>query len=297
MASGKKKRYGVREATAGICMACLPIAGFLLFTLIPILLALSMAFLDLHELYTFEAVTWDGLENFKEVLTDPVFWRSVGNTFYLAAAFPVNIVLSLLIAYLLSKNIGGKKIFRCIFFIPYVCSTVAVMFMWSWIFNEQYGVVNHIFGLTGEKSFNWFSDEMFIPTMLLTGIWSGTGFGIILYSAALTNINSSLYEAAKLDGANAVTIFFRVTFPLVSPTTFYLIITMLIGALQEFTRSQVLVGDALKGKTIMLYLWEKAFRYPYDVGLASATSWLLALLLVGITVLNFKVSKKWVYYD
>lgn len=295
--SRKQVKPSRQENITGLVMAGIPIVGFLVFTLVPMLLAFGTAFFDLHELYSFQEAEWEGLLNFKEVLTDPIFWRSVGNTIYMAVGLPVNIFLSLLIAYLLTKNIKGKKVYRCIYFIPYVCSTVAVSLMWSWIFNRQYGVVNTLLGMAGENGFDWFGPNMFIPTLVLTGIWSGLGFNIILYSAALTSIDTSLYEAARIDGASAVQVFTKVTFPLVSPTTFYLVTISIIGALQEFARPQVLAGADIRGKTIVLYLWEKAFEYPFDMGAAAATSWVLALIILGVTAINFSLRKKWVMSD
>lgn len=286
------------ENITGLIMAGIPIVGFLLFTLVPMILAFSTAFFDLHELYSFEQAEWEGFNNFKEVLSDPVFWRSVWNTIYMALGLPVNIILSLLVAFLLTKNIKGKKVFRCIYFIPFVCSTVAVSLMWGWIFNNQYGVVNTIFGMAGENGFDWFGPNMFIPTLIITGIWSGLGFNIILYSAALTSIDTSLYEAAQIDGANATQVFTKITCPLVSPTTFYIVTISIIGALQEFARPQVLAGADLKGKTIVLYLWEKAFDFPFDMGLAAATSWILAIFILIVTAINFGLRKSWVMsYD
>jgi len=283
------------ENATGLVFAGIPIIGYVLFMLLPMLLAFGTAFFDLHELYSFKEAEWEGLKNFVEILSDPIFWRSVLNTILMAVGLPVNIILSLLIAYLLTKNIKGKKTFRCIFFIPYVCSTVAVSLMWGWIFNPQYGVVNTILGIAGENGFDWFSAKMFIPTLVLTGIWSGLGYNIILYSAALTNIDTSLYEAARIDGANSFQVFTKITCPLVSPTTFYLVTISIIGALQEFARPQVLAGSDIKGKTIVLYLWEKAFDFPFDMGAAAAASWILALIILIVTIINFSLRKKWVF--
>ncbi len=295
--SRKKRKISREENITGLVMGGIPILGFMIFTLVPMILAFGTAFFDLNRRYTFEKAQWEGLLNFKEVLTDSVFWRSVGNTFYMAAGLPVNILLSLLIAYLLTKPIKGKKIYRCIYFIPYVCSTIAVSLMWQWIFNTQYGVFNTIFGIGGENGFNWLGEDMLIPTLIITGIWGGLGFNIILYSAALTSIDTSLYEAAKIDGASAVQVFTKITFPMVSPTTFYLITISLIGALQEFARAEVLAGSNLYGKTMVLYLWEKAFDFPFDMGAAAAASWILALIILIVTAINFGLRKKWVMSD
>ena len=131
------------------------------------------------------------------------------------------------------------------------------------------------------------------------GVWSGTGYGIILYGAALTNVNSSLYEAAKVDGANSFKSFWHITIPAISPTTFYLLITGIIGALQEFARPQIISGSGGPdnvGVTVVFYLYRSAFQY-YEMGIASATAWLLAILIVGLTVINFAMSKLWVSYD
>ena len=131
------------------------------------------------------------------------------------------------------------------------------------------------------------------------GVWSGTGYGIILYGAALTNVNNSLYEAAKVDGANTFQSFLHVTLPAISPTTFYLLITGIIGALQEFARPQIISGTGgpnNAGVTVVFYLYRNAFQY-YNMGVASATAWLLAAIIVVLTVINFAVSRLWVSYD
>ena len=131
------------------------------------------------------------------------------------------------------------------------------------------------------------------------GVWSGTGYGIILYGAALTNVNGALYEAAKIDGATPVQSFMHVTIPAISPTTFYLLITGIIGALQEFARPQIISGSGGPdnvGVTVVFYLYRNAFQY-YQMGIASATAWLLAIIIVALTIFNFAISKLWVKYD
>ncbi len=291
----RKKSFKPYEQISGLVMSLGPVLGFVIFGLIPMILAFYMAFCEIKgfDILTAEFV---GFQNFITVLNDSAFWDSVVNTLIFAISLPVCLVISLTVSFLLTKKIHGKKIFKTIFFVPYVCSIVAVVLMWKWIFNETYGVVN---GIIGEE-IHWLTDDsLFRFVVIIIGIWGGCGYQIILYSAALTNINPSLYEAAKIDGANAFQCFRHVTLPGVSPTTFYLLITGLIGALQTFASTQVLASDGGPnnvGVTIGFYLYRYAFNY-FKMGQASATAWILAILIVIITIINFKVSKKWVNYD
>ena len=291
----KKKPFKAYEQVSGIVMSIAPVLGFVIFGLIPMILAFYMAFCDISG-FDILSAQWIGVENYVTVLKDKMFWDSVVNTIIFAVSLPICLVISLIIAFLLTKNIKGKKVFKTIYFIPYVCSIVAVVLMWKWIFNTNYGVLNawlgHNYDWTGEST-------LFRVVVIVMGVWGGCGYQIILYSAALTNINPSLYEAAKIDGANAFQCFSHVTLPSVSPTTFYLLITGLIGALQSFASTQVLASDGGPnnvGVTVGFYLYRYAFSY-FKMGQASATAWILAFLIVVITIINFKVSKKWVNYD
>ncbi len=294
----KKKKID-KEGLTGFCMSFIPVLGFCIFGLIPMILAIGMAFMDIKG-FSFEGATWNGIENFKDVLSDDLFWQSIVNTLYMSVSTFINIFLSLIIAYLLTKNIKAKKVFRTIYFVPYVCSVVAITLMWQWIFNNRFGVVNNLFKAWGWEPINWFNDpDWFIPVLIFMGVWSGTGYGIILYGAALTNVNSTLYEAAKVDGANSFKTFLHITIPAISPTTFYLLIMGIIGALQEFARPQIISssgGPDNVGVTVVFYLYRRAFQYM-EMGPASASAWLLAIVIIIITIINFGVSKLWVSYD
>ncbi len=295
----RKKIKVKREEVFGFALSMGPVLGFALFGLIPMILAIFMSFMDIYG-FTFEGAGFVGFENYGTVLKDPLFWKSIVNTLYMGVATFINIALALMVAFLLTKNVRGKKVFRTIYFIPYVCSVVAITVMWQWIFNTNYGIINAIFTPEGQEPVNWWGRaDTFIPCLLIMGVWSGTGYGIILYGAALTNVNSSLYEAAKVDGANSFKSFWHITIPAISPTTFYLLITGIIGALQEFARPQIISGSGGPdnvGVTVVFYLYRSAFQY-YEMGIASATAWLLAILIVGLTVINFAMSKLWVSYD
>lgn len=288
-----------REQLWGVGLALAPIAGFVIFGIIPMALAVAMAFMNIRG-FSFTGAQWAGLDNFRTVFTDVKFYKSVGNTFYAALSMPVSLVLALIVAVLLNQKLRFKKIFRTIFFIPYVCSVVAVTIMWKWVFDGNYGILNDIITRMGGERVLWLTQaKTFMPAMIIMGVWSGTGFGIILYSAALTAVNPAYYEAAQIDGAGRFKQFWHVTLPSVSPTTFYLFIMGLIGALQEFARFQVMDvngGPGEAGLTIVFYLYRTGFNY-YKMGVASAVAWILAVMILLITLLNFKLSSKWVHYD
>ncbi len=295
----KKRRRMNKENISGFLLSIMPVLGFVIFGLIPMVLALYMSFTDV-KFFSFEGVSFNHGANYKFVLSDPLFWKSLTNTLYMSVSTFINIVLALIVAFLLTKNIKGKKVFRTIYFIPYVCSVVAITLMWQWIFNTQYGIVNQLFSPEGAEKINWWGNpDTFIPCLIIMGVWSGTGFGIILYGAALTNVNSSLYEAARVDGANSFQSFLHITLPSISPTTFYLLITGIIGSLQEFARPQIISGSGGPdnvGVTVVFYLWRYAFDY-HEMGIAAATSWILAIIILGLTLLNFAISKLWVSED
>jgi len=296
----KRRKRFTKEGVTGFSLAFIPVLGYCIFSLVPMVMAVFMAFMEIDG-YTLEGAVFIGFSNFATVLKDAKFWKSIVTTLYMSLSTFVNIVLALLIAFLLTKKgVKGKKVFRTIYFIPYVCSVAATTLMWQWMFNYQYGIINHVLFDNPDKYINWFGDpDHFVPALLIMGVWSGTGYGIILYGAALTNVSSSLYEAAKVDGANAFKSFMHVTLPAVSPTTFYLLITGLIGALQEFARPQIIDatgGPDNAGLTVVFYLYQQGFQY-YHMGIASATAWLLAILILFLTVINFGVSKLWVNYD
>ncbi len=291
-----------KEAACGTALAMIPVTGFILFGMIPLVLALVMAFLDVPGKGDIAEATWVGLGNFKEVLSDPMFWQSILNTIKMAASLPVCIILSLLVAYLLTKNIRGRSFFRAVYFIPYVCCAVAVTMMWELIFNQHHGIINALLGLDRETAIGWLTDSKYYTWCLIViGIWGGTAYGIVLFGAALTNINSSLYEAAALDGANSFKSFLHITLPGVSPTTFYLVITGLIGALQEFTRPQIIgnggAGPNNDGLTIVFYVYRRAIEYNNQMGNAAAAALVLAVLITIVSAINFVGSKKWVSYD
>lgn len=302
VAPKKRKKPINKEAIAGTIFASGPLLGFVIFGVIPLCLAFAMAFLKMKGFSFKGAKLADPLfDNFKTVVTDNKFWESIVNTLIFGISTLICLVLSLAIAYLLSKEIKGRKTFRIIYFIPYVCSAVAVVLMWGYIFNTEFGILNMFLKeLNPEWQLRWTEDATdFRILVIFISVWGGMGYSIVLFTAALTNVNRSTVEAATIDGAGPFRVFWNVVFPAISPTTFFLLVTGLIGALQSFATSNILDkngGPDSSGITIVFYLYNKIFD-EMNMGVASASAWILSLLILIITIFNFVGSKKWVSYD
>ena len=298
-----RKRLG-KEEVQGILYANIPLFGFCLFGLIPLLLSLYLCFNSFKglRLHTAKFAAW---ENFSKILQDEMFWQSLGNTAFVLVAAVVALLLSLAISALIATNVRGAKGFKAIYFVPYVCSMVAITFMWKWIYDYNYGVLNTTLMDWGwiQEPISWLgSAEYYRTAMFVLLVWSSTGFNIILLTAALIGVPKELHEAAQIDGAGEFRRFFSITLPLISPTIFYLLIMGLIGALQEFTRFQVMTPDGgpeYQGMTVVFYLYRQLFNASggSDLGVASAMGWIIAVLISAVTILNFSLQRRWVNYD
>lgn len=298
-----RKRLG-KEEVQSILYANIPLFGFCLFGLIPLLLSLYLCFNSFKglRLHTAKFVAW---ENFSKILQDEMFWQSLGNTAFVLVAAVVALLLSLVVSALIATNVRGAKGFKAIYFVPYVCSLVAITFMWKWIYDYNYGVLNTTLMDWGwiQEPISWLgSAEYYRTAMFVLLVWSSTGFNIILLTAALIGVPRELHEAAQIDGAGEFRRFFSITLPLISPTIFYLLIMGLIGALQEFTRFQVMTPDGgpeYQGMTVVFYLYRQLFNASggSDLGVASAMGWIIAVLISTVTILNFSLQRRWVNYD
>ena len=293
----KKNKRRLKNELTGTLFTSLPIIGLLIFTIIPLGMAVVMSFMNMPgmnfegaEFYSFG----DILHNYKVVFSDAYFYKALKNNFILFLELPISIILSIIIAELLSKKVKFTKAFKVILFIPYVCSVAATTFIWNWLLDANYGLVNKVFGL----DIAWFADQKyFIWAIMIMGLWSVSGYRLLLFTAAITNVNNSLKEAARIDGANPIQVFFHVTIPSITPTIFYVLVMGLIGIFQEFTRISVINAGGEKCMTIVFYIFNKAFRGSPQMGVACAASMILALFIFLLTRLNFWLSKKWVNYD
>ena len=300
----RKKNRLRKEEVQGMVFANIPLLGFCIFGLIPLIVSFYLSFNSFKGLriHTAEYV---GLENFKEIFKDDLFYQSLGNTAFVLLATVTALVLSVIVSALIATNVRGAKGFKAIYFVPYVCSMVAITFMWKWIYDYNYGVLNTTLMEWGwiKEPIDWLGSEDYYRTaMFILLVWSSMGFNIILLTAALLAVPRELHEAAEMDGAGEIRRFFKITLPLISPTIFYLLIIGLIGSLQEFTRFQIMTSDGgpgYKGLTVVFYLYRKLFNASggSDLGVASAMGWIIAVLISAVTLVNFKLQRKWVNYD
>jgi multiple sugar transport system permease protein len=271
--------------------------GFLLFAFIPLSYSVYVSFTQYSG---YQDPVFQGTANYSRLIAkDPLFWKTLYNTFYSALGIPIGMALALGIATALNQKIRGIYFFRTFFFLPTISSVVAITLLWKWIFNSNYGLLNYLLGLIGILGPAWLSSESWaMPAMIIQGVWGGLGFNMVLYLAALQGVPKSLYEAAEIDGANGWQRFIRITVPCISPTTLFILVTSVIGAMQDFPRFQIMTdgGPNYSTTTIVYYLFQNAFRYM-EMGYASAMAWGLGILIMIITLLNFWMSKRWVHYE
>lgn len=269
--------------------------GFLLFQLVPLVGAFLLSF---HEWPLPKAPYFVGFRHFSSLFTDPIFRRTLLNTVYYAlGTVPPGIALGLSLALLLNRKRHGVAVWRAVFFLPVVISGVATTLLWGWIFNPKYGLVNNLLGLLGISGPGWFYDEAWaMPALILMSLWN-VGINMVVYLAALQNIPRELVEAAKLDGAGGRARFIHVTWPLISPATFYLLIVNLIGAFQVFTPTYILTrgGPNNATLTLPLYIYLNVFSYG-KMGYGAALSWAALVLILGLTLVQFRLAHGWVFY-
>lgn len=291
-------------------MGGLPVIGFILFTMTPMAISFGLSFTKLAS-YNFLDAKFIGFKNYIDLFKDPMFYKAIVNTVYSLLAVPLTLLAGMIIAAILhAESIKGKKIWRVIFFVPYLCSGVVLATTFTWVFDAEFGVINGILKMLELPKLGFFRDaKMFMPTMLIMMVWSAMGnYGLQFY-AAFTSVPKDILEAAEIDGAGPVQRFFKVTLPLISPTTFYLFTTGLISGLQTFALFQMIGGNlgnifggpwgpANSAIVIVYYLYVCSFTwlFSFGIGYGSAMAWVLAIVIMILTAINFKLQKKWVYY-
>ncbi|MBP0726523.1 sugar ABC transporter permease [Bacillus sp. RG28] len=273
------------------------IAGLLLFTLGPLLYSLVISFFDWPIVGERKFV---GFDNYVTMFTDdPLFWHSLWVTVKFALLFvPLNIILSLLLAILLNKNLKGSSLFRTFFYVPSVISGVALAMIWAWVYNGDYGILNYLLSLVGIQGPDWLNKQGWaMIAMVIASLW-GQGTMMLIFLAGLKNIPQELYEAAEIDGSGKIYSFFKITLPLLTPTLLFNLITTIISAFQQLTLALVLTGGGPLQSTYFyaMYVYENAFKY-FKMGYSSANAWIMFLIVLFLTLLVFKSSSAWVYYE
>ncbi|HBH13796.1 MAG TPA: hypothetical protein DDX29_11915 [Clostridiales bacterium] len=241
-----------------------------------------------------------GFENYVRLFTGTRFWQALANTAYFAAgSVSISIIFGLMLALLLNqKNLPIRGLFRTIIFSPYVTTTAAIALLWMWIFQPQFGLINIILAFFGVQGPRWLSDPKFaMPALIIMEIWRSTGYVMVIFLAGLQNIPGELYEAAEIDGASGFRKFWNITLPLLSPTTFFIVVTSLLNAFSTFDQVQVMtLGGPADATTVLNYfIYEEAFVH-FRAGFAAAASTIMFVILLIITIFQLIVSKRWVHY-
>jgi multiple sugar transport system permease protein len=294
----EKRRVSSRAREAIECyIFMLPvILGLLLFYLGPMIASLYFSFTDYDML---SPAQWVGLENYRALVDDEIFWKSLRVTvMYSAVSVPLVLVTALAMALLLNQKLRGMTAFRTIYYLPTVMSGVAVATLWKWIFNTDYGVLNLLLDKIGIRGPAWLTDENWaIWALIMTSLWTAGG-SMLIFLAGLQDIPADLYEAAEIDGAGALSKFRNITIPLLSHVTFFNLILGIIGALQVFTEGFVLTRGGPNNSTMLLsiYLYRNAFEY-LKMGYASAIAWVMFLIVLVLTLLVFRSAPMWVHYQ
>ena len=243
-----------------------------------------------------------GMENYERLFADGAVWQALINTIkYAVVEVPFSIAIALVIAVLLNAKMKGRSIYRAIYFLPMVVAPAAVAMVWKWLFNSEFGLLNHMMESIGLKPVYWLSDpKVAIYSVAVVGIWSVIGYNMVLFLAGLQEIPRDYYEAAQIDGANAFQQFFKITLPLISPTMFFVVVTRVIASLQVFDSIFMMVNQssqALPKAQSLVYLF---YRYAFvenNKGYGSAIVVLLLVIIMIITVFQMVAQKKWVHYN
>ena len=263
--------------------------------IIPIVIAFVLSFFDWNG---FSAPVFTGFQNFKAVFTDPDTGIAIKNTLVYSVIYvPCSIVLSLGLAMLLNKA-WGKMFYRAVFFLPQIVTSVGIAVVWSWIYQPQFGILNMILRFFGIEGKEWLRDpSTAMGAVIVMSIWWGLGYNIVLFLAGLQNVPRTYVEAAKIDGANERQVFFNITVPLISPTTVLVTISTMINAFQVFDQMFLLTsgGPAKKTYTMAIHIYQTAFK-SYELGKASTAALILFFVVVAVSVIQFKLSDKWVHY-
>jgi multiple sugar transport system permease protein len=272
------------------------ILGFVLFTLGPMVASVVLSFTRFDGLHTPEFV---GIRNYITMFTDSKVFNSLRVTFtYAFIALPLSLCAGFFLAYLLNHKVPFSKFWRTLFYMPAMLSGVVVAMLWRGLFDSRYGLINYIISLFGVKGPDWLLDPKFtLYCFVFLALW-GVGGGIIIYLAGLQGIQSSYYEAAELDGASKARQLWHITIPMMSPVIFFQLVMGIIGTFQYFAEPMVLTrgGPAESTMFFNLYLYNNAFTYQ-SMGYASALAWLLFAIVLVFTLLVFKSSELWVFYE
>ena len=295
------------EALTGYAFISPFLIGFLWFTAIPMAIAFYLSFTKYRIIKPAE---WVGLANFTRLALDERIRVALLNTaFYAGISVPLYLVTAFVASMALNLKIKGARWYRTIFYLPSITPAVASAMLWLWIFNPQWGLANNVLGMVGISPQDWFIDpKLSKPCLIFMGLW-GLGPTMVIFLAGLQGVPESLYEAAMVDGAGAWGRFWNVTIPIMTPVIFFNLIMGIIGSFQVFTTAYIITAGGGGGERsygsggvldsllfYVIYIWQQAFDF-HRLGYASAMGWLLLVIILILTVIQFRLQGRWVYYE
>ena len=268
------------------------------FRLVPILFSFLLS------LFNWDLLTpmrWAGIDNFTRLAVDPLFWKSVRNPlFYTVVSVPLGFLCSLSVALLLNQKIRAVGLYRTIYFIPVITSIIAVSIVWKGIFHPSQGLLNHLIGLVGLPPQRWLLDPKWaMLSIIAMSVWKGLGYNVIIFLTGLKNIPQHLYEAAMVDGAKRWHQFRHITWPLLSPVTFFVLVMSTIGSFQVFAQIYMMTpggGPQNSTTTVVFYLYKVGFG-DFHFGYASAVAFELFILIFVLTLIQRRVGERRVHYQ
>lgn len=292
------KRRSYKNELYGILFALPAILGLLIFTLGPMLYSLYMSFTNFSGSNT---PTFTGLDNYTRLFSgeDQYFYKSLWVTIYFVLlSVPSGIIYSFLLALLLNSNVKGKAIFRTVFYLPSIVPIIAISFIWLWLLNPDLGLANEVLRAVGLPGSQWiFGENTVVPSLALMNLWT-MGGTMIIFLAGLQDIPRSLYEAIEIDGGSRWNKLRHITIPMMTPTIFFNLIMGIINGFQIFSQAYVMTNGGPNNASLfyVFYLYREAFQFS-RMGSASAIAWILFIIIMALTFLVFKTSRKWVYYE
>ena len=274
--------------------------GFSIFTLLPLIFAFAVAFAEWDVISGIDGIKWVGFQNFTNVMHDEKFWQSLKITgVYVGASVPLTTIFGLLIALALNGPVPGRTILRLIFFIPFIANAVAISATWILLYHPRYSPLNNTLRMLGvDDPPKWLASSQYaIPALIIMAVWSGAGYAAVIYLAALQDMPADLYEAAELDGAGAFQRFKAITFPMLTPTSFFLLVTGFIGASQSFGMINLMTrgGPGRATTVVSYYIYQNGFQF-YKFGYAAAIAWVMFGLVLLLTLALWRFQRRSVFY-
>lgn len=298
-AKRKVGKLALHEAAWGYIFILPVVLGLGLFYMAPSAASLFLSFTSWDGLTSPQFI---GMDNFANLMQDDKFTGSMLNTMlYTVGTVPLSVALATVLAVLLNQKIKGMVFYRTLYFIPVITMPIAVGMVWKWLYNSEFGLINHVLGVLNLPQPNWLFDERFaLFSIVLVSVWSSIGYNAVILLSGLQGISGSYYEAASLDGAGTMYKFFRITLPLLTPSLFFVFVMSFINSFQVFDLIFIMMDQQTtmleSTRTVVYSIWEDGFKY-FNMGYASAQAFILFVVILIITMVQMYIQKRWVHYQ